>query len=144
MTRSIMKSKGITGKILAVAVALLLWQAATMLLSQEFLLASPLTIDKDSEEFLVPAKSLLSKIGGTLVFDETDGLGRADISFGQNTVSVWAYDTHAIVNGGYHKLPTHPRLTEDKVLIIPVSLFSDVFGADIEFKEGISSLSIIY
>lgn len=111
---------------------------------QEFSLSTPLITDEQTEEFLVPAKSVLSKIGGTLLFDETDGFGRADIKIGQNEVSVWAYDTHAIVNGGYHKLPTHPRLTEDNILLIPSSLFSDVFGADVEFKEGISSLSILY
>ncbi len=44
MTDSIMQSRKALERVLAVAVALLLWQAAAMLLSQDFLLASPVAV----------------------------------------------------------------------------------------------------
>ena len=78
------------------------------------------------------------------MWDETDGLGRADIKTGQPSVSLWAYDTNALINGGYYKLKTHPQITGDNVLLIPVSILADAFGADVEFKESLSQLSIIY
>lgn len=111
---------------------------------KEFTLSAPVISDEQNEDYLVPAKSVLPHIGGTLAWDNTDGLGRADIKVGQTSVSLWAYDTHAVINGNYYKFKTHPRLTEDNVLLIPVSLFSDTFGADVEFKESLSQLSIIY
>jgi len=111
---------------------------------KEFSLTAPPVYIQESDDYLIPAKSVLSHIGGTLLWDETDGLGRADIKTGQTSVSLWAYDTNALINGGYYKLKTHPQITGDNVLLIPVSILSDVFGADVEFKESLSQLSIIY
>ena len=99
--------------------------------------------DEKTAEFMVPAKAILAQIGATFSWDENDRMGRADIKLGTSALSLWAYDTHALLNQNYYKLKTHPIIKDD-IFFIPASVLADAFGADVEFKEAISQLSIIY
>lgn len=105
-------------------------------------LTSP-EIDKNSGEIMIPAKIVTEALGGTIKWDSEDRFGRADITLGNNTLSMWHYDTHAISNGNYYKLSCHPY-TKDDVLLIPSSVLSDCLGADVHWDEKSMKLTISY
>lgn len=97
----------------------------------------------EAHEVLIPAKAVLQHMNAYINWDENDGFGRADIYAGDNTISVWAYDTHSIVNGNYYKLKCYPT-TENDALFIPASLLSDGLGAELEWNETFRQLTIRY
>lgn len=99
--------------------------------------------DEKSGEILVPAKAVVEFLDGEISWDGNDGFGRADIKIGNDLLSLWVYDTHALLNNNYFKLKTHP-VTPDEMLAIPASVLSDAFGAEVVFSENLQRLTILY
>ena len=100
-------------------------------------------LDEKSQEVLLPAKAVVEFLGGEISWDGNDIFGRADIKIGNDLLSLWVYDTHALLNGNYFKLKTHP-VTPDEMLAIPASVLSDAFGAEVVFSENLQRLTIMY
>ncbi len=100
-------------------------------------------VDEKSGEVLIPAKSVVEFLGGSIVWDGEDGFGRADITVGNDFLTVWVYDSHALINGNYYKLKTHP-VTPDEVLAIPASVLADAFGAEIIWSDTLKRLTVSY
>lgn len=101
------------------------------------------TQDAESGTILVPAKAVLQHMGATINWDANDGFGRADIYTPSDNLSVWVYDTNAIVNGRYYKLPCPPTTIND-ALFLPASLLSDGLSAETEWNEAFQQLTIRY
>ncbi len=98
-------------------------------------------IDSASGEILIPAKAVLQHMGAYIYWDANDGFGRADIYLDDNSIALWVYDTHSIVNGNYYKLKCYPTTIND-ALFIPSSLLADGLGAELKWNESFQQLTI--
>ncbi len=106
-------------------------------------LSTKVIVDEKTGEVLIPAKSVIDFLGGSIAWDGEDNFGRADITVGNDTLTIWLYDSHALINGNYYKLKTHP-ITPDEVLAIPASVLADAFGAEINWSDTSQRLTILY
>lgn len=106
-------------------------------------LTTKVIADEESGEILIPAKPVVEFMGGSISWDGEDNFGRADITVGNDTLTLWVYDSHALINGKYYKLKTHP-ITPDEVLAIPASVLADAFGAEINWSEKAQRLAVSY
>lgn len=106
-------------------------------------LSTKVIVDEKSGEVLIPAKSIVDFLGGSITWDGEDSFGRADITVGNDCLTLWLYDSHALINGSYYKLKTHP-ITPDEVLVIPASVLGDAFGAEINWSDTSQRLTVLY
>ena len=82
-------------------------------------------------------------MGGNLTFDETDGYGRADITLGNDKISIWVMDTNAIINEKFSKLNVYP-IKKDDMIFVPVRFVAEGLGAMVSWNEEAKEVTIYY
>ncbi|MBR3942846.1 MAG: hypothetical protein IKJ55_05780, partial [Clostridia bacterium] len=100
--------------------------------------------DPETDALLIPAKAVMEHMGAKINWDNTDRMGRLDITYKNTTISVWQMDSYANVNGNrLLSLGTTP-VTYNGAAFIPASLLRDGFGIQTEWNSTLKQLTIIY
>ena len=89
--------------------------------------------DKQDNSCLVPLKSVTEYIGGTFTADEKEK-DKFDISYKNKNISLWLMDTNAVTDGNHTKLDFYPQ-EFDKIVYVPVIMFSKLFNLDVSFSD---------
>ena len=106
---------------------------------------SPIEVTEDpaTGRLVVPIRLIVESMGGTVAWDGNDEMGRADITLNDTNISIWLYDTNAIVNNRYYKLDAYPTRIND-VTCVPVRFIGEELGALVEWKEQTQEVILSY
>ena len=109
------------------------------------MIESPIEVTEDpaTGRLVVPIRLIVESMGGTVAWDGNDGMGRADITLNDTNISIWLYDTNAIVNNRYYKLDAYPTRIND-VTCVPVRFIGEELGALVEWKEQTQEVILSY
>lgn len=100
--------------------------------------------EPESECSLVPAKDVISVMGGTYTFDKDDANGRIDIDYNGKKYSLWVMDTNAAADKTHIKLDAYPLVNDDNVVLIPITFISKQLDANLKFDSEKKIYSIQY
>lgn len=98
---------------------------------------------EENETIMISADFIVKQMGGNLTFDETDGYGRADITLGNDKISIWVMDTNAIINEKFSKLNVYP-IKKDDMIFVPVRFVAEGLGAMVSWNEEAKEVTIYY
>ncbi len=101
-----------------------------------------LKYEEESECALISAKDIIPAIGGEFSFDKEDLHGRIDITYNGNNYSMWILDTNASHNKTHIKLDTHPSITDDGVVMIPITFISKQLSKSVRFNPDTKQYTI--
>ena len=98
---------------------------------------------EENETIMISADFIVEKMGGEMIVDEDDGYGRADITLGDDKVSIWVMDTNAVVNEKFSKLNVYP-VKKDEMIFVPVRFVAEGLGAMVSWNEDLGEVTIYY
>lgn len=98
---------------------------------------------KENETAMISADFIVEKMGGKITFDEKDGYGRADITRGNDKISVWIMDTNAVTNGKLSKLNVYP-VKKDEIILVPLRFVAEGLGAKVSWDNKLQEITIYY
>lgn len=98
---------------------------------------------EENETIMISADYIVEKMGGKVVFDDQDGYGRADITLGDDKISIWVMDTNAVINEKFSKLSVYP-VKKDEMVFVPVRFVAEGLGAMVSWDEEQGQVTIYY
>lgn len=116
-------------------------ESNTAELNGEQIEATPLL--EENETIMIAAEFVVEKMGGKMIFDESDGYGRADITLGSDKISLWVMDTNAVINDKFSKLSVYP-VVKDDLVYVPVRFVAEGLGAMVSWNEEMGEVTIYF
>lgn len=106
-------------------------------------LTSPVVNESMTKLPLVPARSFCESIGAGFNWDGSDSLGRMDITYNDNKISLWMWNSNATVNSSHMKISPYPAEV-NSIAYIPLKFVINNLGGFISYEKESSEYSIYF
>lgn len=111
--------------------------------SQKVVLPLPIERNTLADRIMVPAKALCDQMGAVLTWDGNDNLGRMDITYKDNRVSLWMFNSNASVNSVHTKVEPFPT-SINNIAMVPLRFLAESLGCIVRWDEESKSIVLYY